>query len=159
MKSTPIVLALVGCFTSGCNKLGSPDPADPGHLHWFTLGTWQQLIPLQSSEINLGEKIDSERLTGKIIRDSKGLHATLEATHGLSVGSYRNYIKPDEIFAPALYSYSGSIHATYFVVSKNPDLKLLYQELQEQKPTAPAAGNSFTIDLGIPLFVDPEPEA
>ena len=114
---------------------------------------------MQSSEVRLGEEFDSGCLKGELLRDSRGLHATLEGSYGPSVGEFRNYVEPDEIYGPTVYSHSGVIHATYFVVSSSPDPKPFYNELRQEKPAELSDDGSFAIDLDLPLFVDPEPES
>ena len=158
MKQFSILFALAAFLASGCDRSPAVTAQDKLYFHWFTIGSDQEFIPLESFEIHLGEEINLERLNGKVLRDSGGLHATIEGRYGLSVGNFRNYIEQDEIFGPAMYSYSGGIHATYFVVSANPDPKLLYQEIGQRKPVISDDDDSYTIDLDLPLFVDPEPE-
>lgn len=159
MKLHLIISLLAVCFTSSCDRSSTDPNGTALHLHWFTIGSEQEFIPLQSSEILLGEDFDSGALKGKILKDSKGYHATLQGHHGLSTGDFRNYIEPDEIFGPSVYSYSGAIHATYFVVSSNPNLKNFYDELMKRRLVKPDDNGSYEIDLNLSLFVDPEPEA
>ncbi len=158
MKSNSILFAFAVFFTSSCDRSQTAAAGDELYLHWFTIGSEQEFIPLQSSEVHLGEEIGSEGLKGKVLRDSRGLHATLEGHYGLSTGDFRNYVAPEEIFAPAAYSHSGVIHVTYFVVSSDPDPKPFYNEIIEGKTVEPSDNDSFEIDLTLPLFVDPEPE-
>ena len=159
MKPNSILFALAVLLTSSCDRSPTAAVGDKLYLHWFTVGSEQEFIPLQSSEVHLGEQINSEGLDGKILRDSRGLHATLRGHYGLSTGDFRNYVKPSEIFGPAVYSYSGVIHTTYFVVSSHPDAIVFYNELRQRKPVEPSDDGSFEIDLNLPLFVDPKPEA
>jgi hypothetical protein len=159
MKPSSILITLSILLVLSCDRTPTDSAGDKLYLHWFAVGSEQEFIPLQSSEVHLGEQIKSEGLNGKILRDSRGLHATLEGHYGLSTGDFRNYVEPDEIFGPAAYSYSGVIHTTYFVVSSHPEAMAFYNELRQRKPVEPSDDSSFEIDLDLPLFVDPEPEA
>lgn len=123
------------------------------------MGSEQEFIPLQSTELHLGEQIESKDLNGRIIRDSRGIHATLRGHYGLSTGGFRNYVEPEKIFGPAAYAYSAVVHTTYFVVSSRPDAMVFYKQLRQRKPVEPNDQSSFEIDLNVPLFVAPEPEA
>ena len=159
-KPILILFALAALLTSSCDQSPTAAAGDELYLHWFTIGSEQEFILLNSSEVRLGEEIDSESLKGKVLRDSKGLHATLQGSYALSVGDFRNYVEPDEIFGPAVYNFSGgTIHTTYFVVSSNLDPKPFYDELRRGKPVELPDEDSFAIDFNIPLFADPEPEA
>lgn len=159
MKLLPQILVLATAFLFGCEKAAVEPAEEKLFLHWFTLGQKEELVSLRSAEIEMGEEIDSDGLTGRVIRDWKGIHATLRGHHGLSTGDFRNYVEPEEIFGPAAYHYSGVIHTTYFVVSANPEVEPFYDRLIERRNTPFVLdSDSFEIDLNLTLFADPEPE-
>lgn len=143
--------------TASCEKPPEADREAELFLHWFAAGREQELISLWSDRIRLGERIESEGLEGVVIRDSRGLHATLEGSYGMSVGEFGNYIEEDEVFSPALYSFSGAIHVTYFVVSTHPDPAPFFQRRNEMNLRGEQGEDPYAIDLDLPLFVDPEP--
>lgn len=159
MKPHLILFALAVLLPSSCDRSPTAAVVDDLYLHWFTTGSEQEFIPLQSSKVRLGKEIDSGHLKGTVLRDSKGLHATLQGSYGPSDGEFRNYVEPDEIFGPTVYSYSGVIHLTYFVVSSNPDPKPFYNMLRQADSVEPGDDGSFVIDLNVSLYVGPEPEA
>jgi hypothetical protein len=131
---------------------------DPLYLHWFTFDEEQDFVPLQSIKIRLGERVDSAGLKGLVLKDAKGLHATLEGSYGLSVGDYGNYIQLDTIFSPVRYNYSGAIFVTFFAVSTTADADQFHSEFLEKQKNKPRE-DDYSIDLTIPLFVDSEPIA
>jgi hypothetical protein len=143
-------------WLSGCSESSVAEQEPPLFLHWFTRNSDQEYLLLQTMEIELGEEIATERLSGKILRDSRGLHATLEGSYETSVGYLRNYVELDERFAPAMYSYGFAIHGTYFVLSADPRLDLAAQKKSLELPFTRGEDEDYTIDLNLSLFVDPE---
>jgi len=158
MQRHSIVFVLAAFLVSSCDNHPTGPREKELYLHWFTVGSEQEFIPLKSLAVDPGEEFDSPGLKGNVLRNSEGYHVTLRAHYGPSVGDFRNYIELDEVFGPSVYSYSGAIHSTYFVISSSLNPEPFYNELMEGKTGESGTNGSYGIDLNLPLLVDPKPE-